>query len=502
MNDRQSDAAFLSAGLKEALRRDLTPFLSALLTGLLAHGFAFSNKLLNADEVASLFSKGMTVASGRWGLELSSLLFPDVSMPWFYGLLSLLLLSAAACLSLHVFRIESPLLRPLLAATVTAFPAQTVTFSYMFTSPSYALAFLLAVAAVWACEREGLRGWLAGGLLLLLSVGTYQAYIAVASSFFVLRMLQRLLRGEGSAREVFLYGLKRLGLLALVLGVYYALTLLALRLYGGRFENYGVEQSKSLLYRAALAYSAFLHTFTRGYFSFVRGVFPLLLHLLGLGLSFAACLRWMLRCREAGKIMLFMLCLLLLPLSAYCLYLIAEVEIISPMVLYSFISVYYLAAIALETLEGPRGCLARRLVSLCLALLTLGNACFANSFYLKLYLNYENAFAVYAGLAAQIRATPGFDSGCKLAVVGYTEEGLYRPEELEIPALSGQTAPLVNVYTRNEFIRRYVGFDLPFAAAEELERLRYDPRVQAMPIYPYYGCVQKLDEYIVVRMGP
>ena len=85
-----------------ALRRDWqTPFCSALIAGLLAHGYAFTNKLLNHDEIESLFGKGATVTSGRWGLELVKVLFPDWSMPWIYGILSLLLISAAACLMLR-----------------------------------------------------------------------------------------------------------------------------------------------------------------------------------------------------------------------------------------------------------------------------------------------------------------------------------------------------------------------------------------------------------------
>ena len=34
------------------------------------------NKLLNHDEIESLFGKGATITSGRWGLEPVKLLFP------------------------------------------------------------------------------------------------------------------------------------------------------------------------------------------------------------------------------------------------------------------------------------------------------------------------------------------------------------------------------------------------------------------------------------------
>ena len=487
--------------LPDALRADRTPFLCALTAGFLAHGFAFSNKLVNGDELASLFSKGMTVASGRWGLELSSFLFPDVSMPWIYGLLCLVMLAAAACLTLRIFRIEHPLLRTMLAALIPVFPSQTATFSFLFTSPSYALAFLLAVAAVWASEREGWKGWLLGLLLLLLSVSTYQAYIAVASSFFVLRMLQRLLRDEGSARDVLLYGLKRLALLAGMLAVYYVSVWVAKYFYGGIFETYGVEHDKSLLYRAAIAYSAFLHIFTRGYFMFIRGTFSQLLHLLGLGLTLWACLRWFLRVGDGKKRLLFLLCLLLFPLSIQCIYLIAEVGIITAMVLYSFVSVYVFAAVALESADAPWGLPARRIAALSFALIALGNAYFANAFYLKEHLDYENAYAAYTGLAAQIRETPGFDASCKIAVLGSAQEGLYRPEELDMRELTGASTSLVDVYTREFLIRRYVGFDVPFADEAECFALGKDPRVQAMPSYPYYGCVQKIDDYIVVHLS-
>ena len=58
-------------------RENRLPFLSAVLAGLAAHGYACGNKLLNHDEIESLFGKGATVTSGLWGLELVNILFPD-----------------------------------------------------------------------------------------------------------------------------------------------------------------------------------------------------------------------------------------------------------------------------------------------------------------------------------------------------------------------------------------------------------------------------------------
>ncbi|MBO5496541.1 MAG: glucosyltransferase domain-containing protein, partial [Oscillospiraceae bacterium] len=182
------------------------PFLSAFLTGLLAHGFAFANKLLIPDELGSLFSKGATVESGRWGLELLRLVLPDISMSWLYGLLSLLALAVTACLTVRLFQIRSKPMQCLLPAVMVSVPSVTALFGYMFTSFPFALALLLAVLSVCAGSRGGRNAWLAGCLLLVLSLSIYQAYIAVAASFFLLLMIRRLLMDEDAVGDVLRFG--------------------------------------------------------------------------------------------------------------------------------------------------------------------------------------------------------------------------------------------------------------------------------------------------------
>ena len=80
---------------REALLRhwkeDRLPFLSALGFGFAAHAFILTNKIPVDDDLPNFFNKGATTVSGRYGLELLRLVLPDVSMPWIYGLMTLLL---------------------------------------------------------------------------------------------------------------------------------------------------------------------------------------------------------------------------------------------------------------------------------------------------------------------------------------------------------------------------------------------------------------------------
>ena len=130
-----------------------------------------------------------------------------------------------------------------------------------------------------------------------------------------------------------------------------------------------------------------------------------------------------------------------------------------------------------------------------------GNIFYANAFYLKLHLRYEQSYALYTGIAAQARQTPGFDENTRIALLGKAEAGLYAIPELEEFGLIGQAEDLTNAYTREYFLQRYVGFDLPFADADEKYALSQDPRVREMPVYPAYGSVQMIDGYLVVRLG-
>jgi len=88
-----------AAAFLEHWRGYKLPFIATLLFGLAAHAFAMTNKLPFDDEAIYLFGKGTTTESGRYGLELLRLIMPDYSMPWIYGLISLLLISAAVCIT-------------------------------------------------------------------------------------------------------------------------------------------------------------------------------------------------------------------------------------------------------------------------------------------------------------------------------------------------------------------------------------------------------------------
>lgn len=504
MEKRQySYAERLGLWLRGLYWENRAPFLAALLTGLAAHMFMFTNKLVNHDDIEALFYKGATVTSGRWGLELSKLLLPDWSMPWIYGLFTLLLIAVSVCVMLRVLEIRSRLSQTLLAAAVVCFPSLTGTYCFMFTSAAYGLAFLLAVLCVWRYQKGGVGNAALAAFFLVLCLSIYQAYIAITASLFVLLMIKSCLEAEKSAWQIVLYGLKALAMMAAALAVYFAVTLLVFRFTGAEFNTYVIDNvngKASLLGKIRMAYENFRDIFTFRNYSLISSEAARYAHWLLLGLMLAGLA---LAARGGSPLhwALLAVLVLLLPLSINCMYLLMSPQSIHTLVLYSFACLYFLGALILEKLKGRPGLLAKDITALLMCVIVVSNVYFANMTYLKMHLQYENANAFYVSLIAQIKETEGFDEDSRLAIIGQQDNLLYPFPEMNTEGLLGPAQDLVNIYSRENFFRRYLGFAIPFASQEETDALRDTAEFEQMAEYPYKGSVQKIGEYIVVKLG-
>ena len=261
-----------------------------------------------------------------------------------------------------------------------------------------------------------------------------------------------------------------------------------------------VNARQSLPLRAAVAYSAWLKTLLKGYFAYVPSVPARLCHVLLLLAAGAALVLRVKKGRDGRALALLCLCLFLFPLSCYCLYLMADNSYIHALALYPFASLYVLCAVLLDGTETPA--LLRRAGCLALALVLAGELYFANAFYLRAKLQYENTCALYTAVVAEVFETEGFDENSRVALIGQPSAARTRfDKEFDF---SRFTLPGVNITDRRQaenVIRLYLGFDLPFVSEEELAALADSPELAAMPVWPYAGSVRKLGDDVVVKLG-
>lgn len=492
------------------LRENKVPFFTSLAVGLLCHLFAFTNKLPNHDEAYSLFIKGATVDSGRWGLGALDTIFPNYSMPWIYGLLTLLLMACAVCLMIRVLSLKNPCLQALLAGVVIAFPSLTATLAYMFTSSSFALAFLLAAAAVWLLRQRKKALWVVALGFMIFSLSIYQSYISLAAGLLVTVLIGDLLRGA-EPKETIRKGIGYVVFLVLSLGSYYLLTQFILVWKDVTLNAYAAGNMDFRLsgipHAIALSYQSFFRFFTEGY----RGLIPTPLsrgvHILLLVLTLGMLLKCCLSLRKPGAAALVAGLAAVLPLAVNCMYLFTTPKSIHTLVLYGFVCFYALALLLCDCLltdpgRKALGTAAVNGVTLGAALIIVCNIYLANQVWLNLHLRYENAYSFYTSLMADLRAQPSFTPDSKLALLGtYSDPAFYEEKFPQLTEITGVKGFLPDSYSRDRFLEYYIGLSIPFASDEETETLSRLPEVRDMPVYPYHGSIAAFGDTIVIKLS-
>ena len=158
-------------------------FFSCAAAGYLTHLYAFTNLYPNSDGLSRMFDPQQMTISGRWFLHYASVFNGFTQMPAVIGFFSVLFLSLSAALAVAVLGLNSRVLSAFSGAVMAVFPPMGYTYLYLFTASAYAFAILCAVLAVWLAAKGGFPRWLAAVCLLAISMGTYQAYAAVAVAF-------------------------------------------------------------------------------------------------------------------------------------------------------------------------------------------------------------------------------------------------------------------------------------------------------------------------------
>ena len=155
---------------------------SAIICGLIAHGFMFLNKISFHDDIGQLFGVGQTYGIGRWFLGIISEILNSTvgkySMPWFDGLLSVLLIGISACFVVNLLEMQNVFSCILVGGMMEVFPAVAVTYLYMFTASAYFFAVLLTVASLYLTNHFRHGAW-GGVILFTCALGIYQANIGL-----------------------------------------------------------------------------------------------------------------------------------------------------------------------------------------------------------------------------------------------------------------------------------------------------------------------------------
>lgn len=185
----------LAAGYKKLPRNFKLCMLATFIIGLAAHMYCYTNMLTGADD-AFLFSDTRTFADGasgtRWLLAIYFALIKTIRMPWLLGVMTLLLYGIAAWLVCETLSITSSVGIILVSGLMVTSPTMISSNFYLTSAHMYAGALLFACLAAYAYKKWR-HSWIAAFVFMLLSEGSYAAYISMTLCLFFLCSLKELL---------------------------------------------------------------------------------------------------------------------------------------------------------------------------------------------------------------------------------------------------------------------------------------------------------------------
>lgn len=239
--------------INERLKPYFPVFLWCMLFSYLVYHSLIANGLVNTDdglwEYSYYKSGSWSLSLGRWfSLYFDRLRFGIQTEP-------VNALTALACFSAGLIVVFDALAvrmsRKMIFLASSLFLGSVsvcITLSYRFMSPNFAMAFLLAVCAAWVSikVKKFLAAVIAGGVLLALSLGLYQAYIGCTCLVILGWLMISLCDEKREVKAVFFDMLK--GIMTGVAGAafYYLALTVHLRFFHLELSDYNGANTYSL----------------------------------------------------------------------------------------------------------------------------------------------------------------------------------------------------------------------------------------------------------------
>jgi len=490
-------------------------FLAALIAGYVTHIYAFTNLIPNSDGLSRVYDLQQMTVSGRWFLHYATALNDFTQMPAVIGLLSVLLIAAAAALAVNVLHIKSRTLGAMTGAVMAAFPSMGFTFMYMFTASAYCLAIFMAVLSVWMALR-GRGGFAAGVVLLALTMGTYQVYVTVAIGLSVLAVMRRVLERGNGFKDCLLLGLKLMAYLALGAVLYYVILQVFLKVKDVELLSYlGMDAASSgypfreLPMLIVTAYKQVVKFFfvpgaTNGFATRWFAVLNLAAAVLGAGLTFLYLTKEKLW-SEIWRVVTVLGLLAIFPLAMNFGQIISPYSEPTPLMKYSHVLVYaivFLMADLADDCGVPR--VRGGTVAAWCALLLLFSLNTNNLMYTASAQSHRAAESYFTRLMTRVESCEGYEQGMEVLFVGAIPDEQVRSAVESYHRVDHYSVPVHNLAHLNKHMYYYLNdwLSVPVAEPDEAVVIAVadSEEFAEMPLYPMEGSVRVMDGRVVVKL--
>lgn len=497
------------------------------LGGGVAHCFALNNILQNYDNIyVNPIGYGTGIQSGRWLLSvlgnISEILGFGYNLPFWNGFLTILLLTVAAVLITDLFHLRD-CYAFLFGTVFLSFPTVTSTLFFMYTAPWYALAVLWAIMAVW-CAEKGRSGIAVAIGLEAASLGIYQAYIPMTAVLFVCLLILKEFNGcyvgwKDFVKRTFYY----LVILAGGFVLYFLCLKILLSISHTQLTSYvNIDEMGQIEFHdipniIKRCYVAFYRLPLHDYYGVApTNIIKFCILLIGIAVPGILICVWRRGGGHAtGFIRSLFLYFAVYPVALNSIEVICFNSRIYVLMIYSVVFLYLLPLVLLNTMEGQRpiwkteaeiGSRGMRwfrfmvvsaLIAVALNYIYLSNVNYTAAYYLNQETaNYLNRFIM------RVQEAEGYDVSYPWAFIGdrFEDPSFTSPWNVETQYGGFTDGNLINAYSRDEYIKKYLGLSYETVDDYTLEKLKKDSTIQKMPCYPNAGSIWVRGDVVIIKL--
>lgn len=509
----QTPEQFIKSLYNKTNRKDRAAFLCGFLMCLAVNMFVYTNTCFSHDSI-KIFSDSDGLANGRILVGPLFELVNRMQLPWVIGLISCALMGFIIVYLARIYNLKSTL-NILLAAGIVVTSDTVVSFHFYFSSLHiYLVSLLLAVMAVYYSDRIK-YGYFLSVFLLCLSMLIYQAFLATAIGLFIFKLIELLFDDKNTLKKHFTSILKYASICIVSVLLYYVIWQLTLRLSGAQIVDYyayeGIQsgEREGIITTLVNAFVISLYQFLGSPDNFFA------LSTVFVALTVLSLVFLVVKKKKRINQLLLIIYIFVYILSVNTMYIVSGSVsysltvfslVLAPLTLLSLID-------NMDSAKHIKSGVAIKWVAVVLsAVLVFGQSVYANSFYLKIKLNYDNAWSYATRLIDRLEQTEGFDENSEIVLVGEMFQITPYPSNADIkerflyPSKSNYSCSSFvnnNAITYCETLEWFINqeMDMDINITSDPDWAYEDESIMNMNEFPKEGSIVQKDGKFIVKIS-
>lgn len=483
-----------------------------LLFAIVTHGFLFTNEFFSHDSVERTFYSNSPkmfqfyLSMGRFIIPLYEVMKGLYSAPWLIGLFFIIWMTLTCFLFTELFRFRGRLVIAMVSGLLCTNTALILTgATYTYCLDEYAAALFTSVAAAY-CFCKVPQGKILGVLLLVLSLGIYQAYFTVTLALCFIFAVQKLTENK-HAGKVVADGLKQIGLMLISFSLYFGIwTILCTTFQVPKIRTDESILGKKILEIFTILVEAYVNYFkmflnSQGLLGYVYITTNIILSLLFLRLLWRTLRKKnMSRCNK-GLIVTSILCVPLTFNSAKIV-LTGEASDLTgfgcELIYIFFLMLLWNYECNDKTNEGK----TRIVVAILIGCVIYNGILLANQVYMKKGLEKTATISLVTRIIDRVEQLEGYSpNDTQVYVVGELWHSDLNKGKMDVPYLESQWGLWSNyaaTYNLPRYITEYMNYPIQISAKPELAD---SDEVRNMPAFPAVGSAKMIDGAAVIKLS-